>query len=524
MRSKKILSILMALVFVTAAFCGCNGGETLSEAGSANENNRQAESSEVPLESSGDESDVQIEPYHLTLSYIGSEQQTQEDVYSAINALTSTQLNITVDFIRMDWGDYGQKLQLMLAGGDELDILPVYYSSANSYVNSGYLENLTDLLESRGNGIIEALGNEIAYAGNASGITYGIPTAKECNAGGGVFMRADLVQKYHIDIDAIHSFTDLTTVYETVSAGESGMYMITGTNLNSQVRNYDSLMDDFGVLLDGGQSLEVVNLYETALFEQRVMLFHEWYEKGYYYKDAATTTETAKELMSAGNLFSYFTGIKPGILTQEQSDVGYDLVPVYITDNEGETNEYAYSHNVNFINWGIAANSENPERAMDFLNFAYTSGDFHNLFNWGIEGQDYVRIEGTENLIKFPEGVTSDTTGYRRNMGWLLFNQFIGYAWEGNDDDVWEQYEENNNRATKSKAFGFMYDSTSVVDEISALTNVTNQYLNALVTGSVDPETVLPEFNKALYDAGLQKVMETKQEQLDTWCAEKGIQ
>ena len=47
------------------------------------------------------------------------------------------------------------------------------------------------------------------------------------------------------------------------------------------------------------------------------------------------------------------------------------------------------------------------------------------------------------------------------------------------------------------------------------------QYLAQLTTGSVEPESVIEEFNEALYRAGLQDVMDIKQEQLDEWLKNK---
>ena len=67
---------------------------------------------------------------------------------------------------------------------------------------------------------------------------------------------------------------------------------------------------------------------------------------------------------------------------------------------------------------------------------------------------------------------------------------------------------------------GFSYDSTPVSTEIAALTNVKNQYLPGLACGSLNPETELPKFLQALEDAGLQKVIDEKQAQLDAWIAE----
>ena len=47
-----------------------------------------------------------------------------------------------------------------------------------------------------------------------------------------------------------------------------------------------------------------------------------------------------------------------------------------------------------------------------------------------------------------------------------------------------------------------------------------NQYLPGLACGSLNPETELPKFLQALEDAGLQKVIDEKQAQLDAWIAE----
>lgn len=74
--------------------------------------------------------------------------------------------------------------------------------------------------------------------------------------------------------------------------------------------------------------------------------------------------------------------------------------------------------------------------------------------------------------------------------------------------------------AIKSKAFGFTYDSTSVANELAALSNVKAKYAAALGSGTVDPEETLPKFIEELKKAGIEKVISTKQEQLDKWLEE----
>ena len=74
-----------------------------------------------------------------------------------------------------------------------------------------------------------------------------------------------------------------------------------------------------------------------------------------------------------------------------------------------------------------------------------------------------------------------------------------------------------NTTANKSKALGFMFDSTSVSNEIAALNNVVSEYSASIDCGAADPATAIPEFNEKLYAAGLQTVMDEKQKQLNEW-------
>ena len=77
--------------------------------------------------------------------------------------------------------------------------------------------------------------------------------------------------------------------------------------------------------------------------------------------------------------------------------------------------------------FSVAQNSENPEKAMQVLDYIYGSPEVMNLLNWGEEGTDYV-VEDEENgIINYPDGVTADNAGYSFNCGWELPNQFIAY-------------------------------------------------------------------------------------------------
>lgn len=91
----------------------------------------------------------------------------------------------------------------------------------------------------------------------------------------------------------------------------------------------------------------------------------------------------------------------------------------------------------------------------------------------------------------------------------------------GAEKDLGKKMTEFNKSARKSIAMGFTFDNTSVVNEVTACTNVLKQYAYGLEVGAVDIEKVLPEFQKALKDAGIEKIIAEKQKQLDEWLKEQ---
>ena len=113
------------------------------------------------------------------------------------------------------------------------------------------------------------------------------------------------------------------------------------------------------------------------------------------------------------------------------------------------------------------------------------------------------------------------TATYSFNQGWELPNQFAGGIWEGNDPDLWEKQTESMKSVPKSSALGFAYDSSELSTEIAAISNVKSQYMDALNTGAANPETELPKFLEELDNAGMQTVIDAKQQQLDAWLSTK---
>mgnify|MGYP000140398490 CR=1 FL=1 len=62
--------------------------------------------------------------------------------------------------------------------------------------------------------------------------------------------------------------------------------------------------DNFGVLLDPANSLEVSNLFTSDMFKEYCELMYTWQQAGYISKDAVTETQSGGAQIIAGTLMS----------------------------------------------------------------------------------------------------------------------------------------------------------------------------------------------------------------------------
>lgn len=420
-----------------------------------------------------------------------------------------------IDIEPVSWGAYGDTMKLILSGGEKMDIVPILVDQSNSMVNAKQVVDLSEYIDKYGTNIKELLG-DTAKAANINNYVYGVTTGREWFCQSSAVMRKDILEECGIDTSKIKTYQDLTDVYAKVKEKYPDMIMYASNNSTTPDTKYevvDTLTDGFGVLMDLGQSTTVEDYYETKDYEEFVTTMYDWQQKGYLSKDAATTTEGVENQIKAGAAFSYFAPNKPGYDTRAKLLCGHEMEIVPLSE------AWAGTAQISFLTYGISNSCTDKDKAMQCLDYLYGNADILNLLNWGEEGTDYVVKDEENGIIGYPDG-KDDTNTYHLAEGWQLFDQFKMYIWEGDSPDIWEETKAMNESALKSKAFGFTYDSTGVTNELAALTNVKAQYAPALGSGSVDPKETLPKFIEELKKAGIEKVISTKQEQLDKWLSE----
>lgn len=522
---KKLVSALLIGVMAVSMLAGCGGGDADTGAGSGSGGGASSGTEAGGGASSGgsgaatvtDGADPStLEPYEIQMAFVGESYPDTDIIEGKINEIIQPKYNTTLNIIPMSWGEFTNKLNLMLSGDEQLDLVPCI-SPANgvTYMNNGQIIDIKGLYQTYAPDVAGVVGEDNVEICTVGGKMYGLPVYKEYSSATGVMMRKDLLEASGHTIDEIKSLDDLAAVYADVKAQNPDMIMLAGRQggtpgFDLLAGYFDGLNDNYGVILTDDKEGKVINYFETEEFKDVMTKMYEFAQAGYISKDCATMTDARQNQVKAGTAFSYFTTLKPGVDLQDSLDTGYEMVYATLSPTWRATGQVAW------IGWGIGRNCKYPERVLETFNEFYTNAEIMNYFNWGIEGQHYVFVDEEKGIIGYPDGVDSQNKTYGYNAGYAIPNQKIAYVWENNDPSIWDEYDEFNS-ADPLISTGFIFDNSSVSTEISALNNVFESYRDALGAGAVNPEDVLEDFNSELYNSGLQTVMDEKQKQLDAF-------
>lgn len=502
---KKLIAFTLVLTTIFTFSVGCNDSRKQGTT-----DNKDA----TTTHSEGNE-----EPAKLVIAFItGSNLTDLQKVNDAINEITREEINAEIELKQLSWANFTDQFNLMLAStSEQLDLMPVMANLYPSYVATGKLQNMTSAIEQFGQDIVKNVGEQFIAAGQVEGKQYGVPAIMGWPSSTAFVVRKDKLDLTGYDINSIKKVADITPILQKITEldSESLPPLVPESGYLEQYKTYDPLNDSFGVLLNYGNNLDVVNWFETQEYADLVSLMHEWNQAGYIMPDAEITQDVGSILIKNGAGYGMIRNGSPGAAEAETMTTGHEMVQANICEALSTT------ASVIGVQWSVPVNSKNVDKAVEMLNLMYSDERIANLLAWGIEGTHYVKND--DGTIGYPEGMTADTSPYMPNTAWQMGNQFITHVWEGNAPDYNEQLKNFNESSNVSKALGFLWDPTNVTTEITAVSNVASQYRPALECGAVDPEEVLPQFIEALKDAGIDRIIEEKQTQLDNWAAANGI-
>lgn len=457
----------------------------------------------------------------LTWYQVGDSQSDDEMVLEEVNKYITEEIGVKLNIVKVGWGDYNQKMQVVINTGDKWDMC-FTCSWTNDYLQNaqkGAFLELDDLLQKEGKEMYDNIDPRFWEAAKVGGKTYGVPSEKEIGSCPMWVFNKEYVDKYNIPYQDLHTLEDLEPYLKIIKENEPDVVPLYLTKDYTAPTYMDKIQDPIGIEY-GDDSLTVKNVFETEKMMDTLHTMRKYYEAGYINKDAATASDdkSVKRFVTKGDGQPYAELIWG-------KDLGYEVVATEIMDTQ-ITNASARGALT-----AINKNSEHPEKAMELINLINTDEYLRNLLNYGIEGVHWEKVEVDETEAKEAEGkpyvydfkvklIEEKKKDYSVPY-WVQGGLFNTYVLDNEPIDKWAEFKEFNDASQEAPSFGFDFDLEPVSTQIAGFRNVLDEFGKSLYTGSVDPDEYVPQLLKKLEATGVQDVIDEMQKQIDEWKASK---
>lgn len=461
------------------------------------------------------------EVVELTWYQVGDAQKDAQLVLDEVNKYTTEKIGVKLNIINVGWGDYNQKMQVVINTGDKWDLC-FTCSWTNDYLQNaqkGAFLELDDLLTKEGKEMYDTIDPRFWEAAKVGGKTYGVPSEKEIGNMPMWVFNKELVEKYDIPYTEIETLEDLEPWLATIKENEPDVVPLYLTRDYTAPTYMDKIQDPVGIEY-GDAELKVQNVFQTEKMLSTLDTMRKYYQAGYINKDAATASDdkSIKRFVTKGDGQPYAELIW-------SKDLGYEVVATPIMETQ-ITNASARGALT-----AVNKNSDHPEKAVELLNLINTDAYLRNLLNYGIEGTHWTKVEVDPEEAKAAEGkpyvydckvkLDPERSKDYSVPYWVQGGLFNTYVLENEPIDKWAIFKEFNDSSEEAPSFGFDFDLTPVSTQVAGFRNVLDEFGKSLYTGSVDPAEYLPQLQKKLDATGVQDVIDEMQKQIDEWKATK---
>lgn len=441
---------------------------------------------------------------------VGSAPDNLDQLLGVVNEKLESELGLNLNITYIGWGEYSQKMTVMTNSGEKYDI--AYAVNYTDNAQKGAYADLTDLMNEYASETLEYLDQSYIDGNTIGGKLYAFPVNGNVFATQNWAFNSTFLDKYDLSVEGIESIADLEPLLQTIKDNEPNVAPLAAGKGWRVGHDFDFVLDEsvpLGIDMLGDQT-KIVNMYEESdsLIEE-LKVMHDFYNKGLLPADAATSEQGYEH-----NSDTWFVRRE----TVGPRDFGNYLLstvagkPIELAQHtEIPLKSVAQAQMANFV---VAQNSDHKAEAVQVLNAINTDPEILNTLVYGIEGENWEKNE--DGTIKLLPAYSETNT---KMSAWNTGNADILYLDENITDEQIEAAEQGLEEATTSPLLGFVFDTSSVINEVTNVKNVLAQYISNLHTGTVNPEQVLPEFNEQLKQAGLETIQEEMQRQFDEFRA-----
>ena len=432
-----------------------------------------------------------------------------ELINEEVNKIVEPKIGARIDMEFIDDAAYPDKMTMNMASKNQFDIcFTGYINKYPDAVNRGGFMDITEYVE-KSDKLKEAIPEYAWDATRINGKIYAVPNQQTFTQTNGIAFRKDLVEKYNFDISKVKNIRDVEPFLQQIKENEKDYYPVKRFKYEFLTSDKYEPINDFSSLVfmkrDG--SHEIVPICDIPEVKEFIDISRDWYLKGYYRPDVATVGNENPDVY-LGKYAVWPVAWKPGVLEEEGAKmpdveiVGVNMVEPYLTRFFSTATMYA-----------VSATSKNPEKAVKFLELLNTDKELYNLICWGIEGKHYEKLDG-EYIKLIPE------SGYVQNASWKFGNCFNSYILEGQPEDLWEITKKENDTAKQSEIVALAFDNAAVRTELANCAAIISEYMY-MYAGYQDPEESFKKYKNRLEEAGIYKIVEEAQKQVDEFFKNK---
>lgn len=452
----------------------------------------------------------------MTLITAGTDPVDMQKVQDAVNEISVKRIGVEVEFKPVSVFDAPSQVPMWIGAGEQIDLMACAFTGISPYIDMNMIEPLEQWLDTEAPDLQKlAEEGQNVYEKSSDGIIYGIHTAPGVPASvGGFILPKSLLEEigsdYQFSYENLVTLDDLDEIFAAIKEKHPDSYI--GLLGSLPPSTYVICTDMLGATLASGaligtDSTTVENYFASDEYYDYLQHVRSWYENGYVLKDAATTDVSLSENINSGVFWGNFSDCSYGLRKANEDTTGEEwtalvIQPPYEASMSPQSN----------VSWTVPVTSADPEAAVRFLNLLLTDTEVSNLTLYGIEGEEYsVADDGT--IIRLENFNNWGLPGINGNES---IASGIGET-EQADIDL----RADMALANPTKGYGFVYDSSAMTNQLTAVQAVITEYQAALETGSVDLDTVYPEFIQKLEANGINEIIADKQAQFDAWLAEQ---
>lgn len=458
-----------------------------------------------------------------------------EAMMTELNKKLTEKVNAELELYYVEWADWQTQYNLLLASGDStIDLIGTATDWLDAWPNSkkGAFKELTDdMLKTYAPQTYASVSKEYWDMCKYDGKIYLIPEDNYKQwTNHGFMYRGDWAKEFGLT-NGVNSFTDLGKYFQGIkdkypdiipwdaaASGQAFGSQMAGGYFQSNTQTL--FLDGLEVPIFFGASKEdpfkLVSPYmEGQEYIDFAKMMKQWGDAGYWREDVLNYTGDTREEFYAGqtgadqhHTQTYYTTVRPQMdIKQPGSEVGFfsfsepskNLVNLIITHGA----------------LAVGANSKHPERALMVYDLIRNDKDLYRLFNYGIEGTDYVVT--ADGKLGRPEGYDSSKDAldsnfwYGRNDDLELDNE----TWYSGKDEIFANYD---SYAIDSPYSQLVFETDDIASYMANMSDVFASYVTAIAFGKAgDPEKAVAEFRKAMKDAGYDEVYKVLQDQLTAY-------